>query len=98
VVSLIGLPANLAPLEQWHKANGPKLALLLPDLRLLGDRAAIREAFKSGKITAAVLNKPGAPAESTKLGGNLKLEFEQRFILLSPANIDSLQKAFPQLF
>src|SRR2546426_271671 len=56
LVSLIGLPANLSAADFWRRANGPKLALLLPDLRVVGERAAIRSAFKAGKIAAAVLN------------------------------------------
>jgi hypothetical protein len=44
VVSLIGLPANLRRTETWRRESGKKFALLLPDLRMVGDSAAIRQA------------------------------------------------------
>jgi hypothetical protein len=58
-VSLIGLPINVLQTETWRA--GRKFALLLPDLRMLGNQSSIRAAFLSGKIAAIVLNKPGAP-------------------------------------
>src|SRR6185369_6935232 len=42
LVSLIGLPADLSKVELWQATDGPKLALLLPDLRMVGDAAAVR--------------------------------------------------------
>jgi hypothetical protein len=98
VVSLIGLPANLRRVQLWQKSGGPRLALLLPDLRLIGDQAAVRAAFRSGKIAATVLNKPGAPAEDIPIGRDTKAEFERRYLLVTADTIDSLIKAYPQLF
>lgn len=54
-VSLVGLPANITVTPIWMRAGSPRLALLLPDFRILGDASAIRWAFKSGKIPAAVI-------------------------------------------
>ncbi|MCX6922017.1 MAG: hypothetical protein NT154_02175, partial [Verrucomicrobia bacterium] len=57
LVSLIGLPVNVLQTETWKMDK--KFALLLPDLRMLGDQSSIRLAFQSGKLAAIVLNKPG---------------------------------------
>ena len=95
-VSLIGLPINVLQTETWKA--GRKFALLLPDLRMLGDQSSIRAAFQSGKIAAIVLNKPGAPADNQPLGRDPKMEFSLRFLLVTPENVDQCLKAYPRLF
>ncbi|MCI0540216.1 MAG: hypothetical protein L0Z50_33850, partial [Verrucomicrobiales bacterium] len=52
IISLIGVPLNLRQSEIWREPDRPRWGLLLPDWRIVGDRAAIREAVKSGKIAA----------------------------------------------
>lgn len=98
IVSLIGLPVNLAQVEIWRKPDVPKFALLLPDWRFLGSQQAIQGAVKSGKIVAAILNKPGAPPETVFSGGDDKTEFDKRFLLVTAENIDNLMRSHPQLF
>src|SRR5262245_17742035 len=61
IVSLIGLPAELSRCESWRKPGAPGFALLLPDLRIVGDAPAVKDAVKSGKLLAFVLAKPNAP-------------------------------------
>src|SRR5262249_37322780 len=95
IISLIGLPVGVTRSEIWRNASGLKFALLLPDWRVLGDRETVRSVFKAGKILAAVLNKPNAPPENAPVGSDVKTEFEQRFLLVTPENIDELCKAFP---
>src|SRR5262245_55644406 len=67
IISLIGLPANLGRVEAWSTPGKPKFALLLPDLRMVGDGAAVQHAMKTEKLAAFVLNKPGAPVEQAPL-------------------------------
>jgi hypothetical protein len=98
LISLIGLPVNLTTTETWKRDQGPKIALLLPDLRMVGNQAAIRQAVHVGKIAAMILNKPGAPPEDQPLGRDLKMEFEQRFLLVTPETVDQYLKAYPRLF
>ena len=98
IVSLIGLPVNLRQTRTWTTASGKSFALLLPDLRMVGNQADIRQALQSGQIAAVVLNKPGAPPEDLPLGRDLKMEFDQRFLLVTAENADSVLKAFPRLF
>lgn len=96
-VSVIGLPAGLQALECWRQPK-PRFALLLPDLRLVGDANAIADAFTSGKILAAVLNRPGAPSETSGIERDFRAEFEARFLLVTATNIEDLIQVFPALF
>ena len=98
IVSLVGLPVDLSLVEIWQKNGAPKFALLLPDLRVLGDAAAVMAAVKSGKLAAFVLNKPSAPPEQTAHGKDRAQEFNRRFILVTPQNIEQVAQDYPQLF
>lgn len=97
IVSLIGLPVDLLQLDLWRQPQ-PRLALLLPDFRILGDPATVRTAFHSGKLAAAVVARPGAPSENTALERDHRLEFERRYLLVTPGNVDRLVQEFPGLF
>lgn len=98
LVSLIGLPVNVRQTRTWQAAGGKKFALLLPDLRMVGNQAAIGQAVRSGKIAAMVLNKPGAPPEDQPLGRDAQTEFDQRFLLITPTSIERYLQAYPRLF
>jgi hypothetical protein len=98
LVSLIGLPVHVQQTETWKSAKPRRFALLLPDLRMVGDEAAVREAILSGKLVAFVLNKPGAPPENQPLGKDSKMEFDRRFLLVNRDTIDRLLKLYPRLF
>jgi hypothetical protein len=97
VVSLIGLPAKLDRVKCWQ-APSPKFALLLPDLRCIGDAAAVASAVKRGKLAAFVLPKPDAPGAESPPQGDFNVEFEKRFLLVNAKNIDQVMAAYPQLF
>jgi hypothetical protein len=99
LVSLIGLPLNIRQSQGWRDPVKPRFALLLPDWRILGAPDAIRDAVRSGKIAAAVLNRPGATSEDSPLDkDDPRGEFERRFVLLTPENVDELWRTDPKLF
>lgn len=98
LVSLIGLPAKLARVQCWQNPGGPKFALLLPDLRVIGNNAAIRQAMRGGKLAAFVLARPGAPKTQPAADGEFAAEFEKRFVLVTPEIVDQVMQAFPQVF
>jgi hypothetical protein len=83
-VSLIGLPANPASIT----ATSKRYAFLLPDFRVMGDPGAIRHFFKSGKIIAAVIQKPGVNTPENVAGSDYKREFEKRYVLVTAQNVD----------
>lgn len=63
IVSLIGLPFGVEQLPLWNDKDPRSFALLLPDLRVLGPRPVALEAFRRGKILAAVVadSRSGKP-------------------------------------
>jgi hypothetical protein len=95
LISLVGLPAALHEVQCWRD---PRLhfALLLPDLRFVGDAAAVRQAVDSGKLIAFVLNKPGAP--DLRSAPKQKTDFAERFLLVTRENIEQVLARYPQLF
>lgn len=99
LVSLIGLPVGITETELWKNPGNRKWALLLPDFRpVLGNRENIRMAFHSGRIEAAVLNKPGASLEPTEVPLTEKRAFEQKFILVTRDSVDQWLEIYPSAF
>jgi hypothetical protein len=97
IVSLIGLPLDTRNLNLWRLPK-PQWSLLLPDLRMLGDLNAIRAAFRSGKLIAVILDRPGAPPETSTLTRDYHQEFDRFFLLVTSRNFDQLAADFPQAF
>jgi len=95
MISLVGLPAALKEVRCWQDEK-LKFALLLPDLRFVGNAAAVKRAVQSGKLAAFVLLKPGAPDSRAPLKG--PGDFDQRFILVTRENIDRVVEEYPQIF
>jgi hypothetical protein len=93
-VSLIGLPKNVTQLRCWQEEK-PKFGLLLPDLRFVGNAAAVKQAVQRGKIAAMVLQKPGAPNVHR---GISEKDFDRLFILVTAENVDRAMVDYPQLF
>ena len=85
VISLIGLPAELDQVASWHKTGKPAFALLLPDLRMIGDAAAVQKALKNGKLAAFVVGNPD------------RANTQKAFLLVTPENLDALAQQYPAL-
>jgi len=98
IVSLIGLPADLGRCEVWRAPGAPAFALLLPDLRIVGDTAAVVQAVKSGKLPAFVLRKPGGPGDDLPVGRDFQAEFAKRFVLVTRENVEQMIQDHPGLF
>jgi hypothetical protein len=99
LVSLIGLPVNLLQTKAWRDPETPRFALLLPDWRMVGSAEEIIHAVKSGKIVAAVVNRPRASADrSPKTGESSAEEFHRNFLLVTPSNVEHLIRTSPQVF
>ncbi|MBE7503227.1 MAG: hypothetical protein HS113_23660 [Verrucomicrobiales bacterium] len=97
LVSLIGVPANLAALELWQHPE-PVLALLFPDLRMLGGWEGVEAAITSGKLAAVVMERPGSPPASAAPATDDWAEFERRFLLIIAENVGAVRAAYPRLF
>jgi|YelNatPaOPRAMG01_1025707.scaffolds.fasta_scaffold00775_20 hypothetical protein len=98
VVSLIGLPWALDRVAAWQAHSPVKFGLLFPDLRMLGGPEAVRQAVHQGKLAAFVLHRPGAPPEQASWAKDARAEFERRFILVTPQNVDEIVATYPQWF
>ncbi len=98
LVSLIGLPLEVDRSDSWKAPGAPRFALLLPDLKIIGDAAVVKAAVKSGKLAAFVLARPGAPGDATAPGREWKAEFEERFLLVTAENVEQVMQAHPGLF
>jgi hypothetical protein len=97
IVSLIGLPAALDKVQCWRNPGPPQFALLLPDLRMIGDSAAVKAAMQSGKLVAFVLAKPGVEP-SNSATDKTEAEFQKQFLLVTMENIDRMVQQYPMLF
>jgi len=97
-ISLIGVPADLATTRAWTDAGGPRWALYLPDLRLLGGAEGVGEAFRSGRLVAMVLAKPGAPPESEPMKADPAEEFDRRHILVTADRFEAVRLGWPGMF
>jgi hypothetical protein len=98
IVSLVGIPLHVTATEAWKSVGAPRFALLLPDLKILGNTASLKASLKSGKLAAFVLPRPGAPGDDTPPGRDWKTEFEKRFLLVTPENVEQVMQAHPKLF
>lgn len=98
LVSLIGFPADVATTKAWTDPAGPRWAMYLPDLRLLGSGEALRAAFRERRLLAVVMNRPGAPPESEPPLADARADFERRYLLVTAANLEESLTAFPRLF
>lgn len=98
VISLIGLPGDLATCGAWKASSPVKFALLLPDFRSITDSATIVQAVKSGKLVAFVLPKPGSPDNNVPANADWQSEFDRRFVLVSAANVEQVLHGAKNLF
>lgn len=94
IVSLIGLPVSTRELEVWRNPEGPSFALLLPDLRVVGDREAVEAAFGRGKILAAMVDRPGDTTSGAGEGAALS---KAGFLLITPENVASVLRDNPEV-
>ena len=97
VVSLIGLPVGLERIRCWQEPGGPHFALLWPDLRIIGNAAAVEQALRGGKLAAFVLPKPGAVSADAPLHGANETEFARRYVLVTRSNFGQVLQTFPGL-
>jgi hypothetical protein len=84
IVSLIGLPVNLAKYKEWSQ----------PDWRMIGNKEAIVQAFRSGKLLAAVVRRP-VPLNAK---GDAKVEFGSNYFLVTAQSVETLLQEHPAIF
>lgn len=91
-LSLVGFPADLTNTLAWTNRDGPRWAVFLADFRHLGTREAVRTAFQSERLLAAVVVRPGVTnSESASTIGD-------RAVLVTRDNLEQLLGTSPDLF
>ncbi len=96
-VSLIGVPKGITRTRVW-RSDTPRLALLFPDLRLVGNAGEVLRALESRKLVAFVMRRPGAPPQSDEAAADDQAEFDRRFLLVTPDSAKEILTRFPGLF
>lgn len=99
IVTLIGLPVDITASRVWTESPKPHFGLLLPDWRMLGGAEAAAAAVQSGKIAAAVIDRPGSdPSEAPEPDKGYHAEFDRRFLLVTEENIDEALRTYLRLW
>lgn len=95
IVSLIGLPMDMANLKIWEQfEDDPKKT---PRLSLLfGDISMLYPAIKGGLIPACVSYKPDAVYSEDAAPDDMQAAFDVRYILITPKNVDQLNTKYPK--
>jgi hypothetical protein len=98
-ISLIGVPVGIRERRVWLDPEKPHFGLLLPDWRLVGGRDAIVAAFGSGKISAAVVPRPGPVSlKDASHGTDAEAEFNRQFLLVTKENVKEMVAKHPEAF
>ncbi len=94
IVSMIGLPRDLAKMKLWHmsKDKRPNLALLNADTH------ALKGAIAKGLITAVVSYKPGITYTEESAPSDPQKAFDMRYLLITPENVEKVAKDNKGLF
>ena len=92
VVTTIGLPQDMAKMEFWHMSSRPRLALAG------GSVHELKNAFSTGAIVAAVAYSPCARYSDKPPASGVSEAFAERFLLITPENIEEISRQFPELF
>ncbi|OGV42924.1 MAG: hypothetical protein A2X48_11055 [Lentisphaerae bacterium GWF2_49_21] len=94
VVSIIGVPKDLDKMKVWTMEDyeRPKIALLNSSTKYL--EGAIKGKF----VVASVHYIPGFKSSKRMPPGDPKKVFEERYMLVTPENIDQIRKKYERLF
>jgi hypothetical protein len=92
VITTIGLPQDVAAMKFWTLNPRPKLAMAS------GSVYELKKAFKGQAIVAAVTYSPKAQYKDQPAPKDMDAAFNERFLLITPENIDTVCGEFPELF
>ncbi|MBT3377334.1 MAG: hypothetical protein HN742_06640 [Lentisphaerae bacterium] len=91
VITGLGLPAALGTDRSWWNESRPKLALASGSLAGFGD------CLRRGDIVAAIGHRP-VESEAPSTDSESPPRFEDRFLLVTPDNVDRTVLRHPNLF
>jgi len=96
VLSLVGLPYDAAAMKYWQKAEArqrvPRLALVNAHIYELKSK------IKAGLISVVLQNKPEVYDWQAAIPEDEVTIFSNRFIFITPENVDELAAKYHDLF
>ena len=93
IISMIGLPRDASTMKLWTQQSArPALALLN------GDVHSLKNAITAGYINAVVIYRPGVKFTEDACPEDPQEAFDQRFIIVTPKNIEELSLKYKNLF
>ncbi|HCE42972.1 MAG TPA: hypothetical protein DET40_05445 [Lentisphaeria bacterium] len=94
VVSIIGVPKDIEKMRVWGMKDyeRPKIALLNSSTKYL------ESAIKGKYVVASVHYIPGFKAKTTILPSSPEKVFENRYILVTPENVEQIKRQYDKLF
>ncbi len=95
VISTLGLPMDYRDMKLWTMAPEKRPRLVLLDAYVYD----LRKAIEKGAIAAVVQYRPDAEYRPDEdVPDNTAEAFAKRYILITPENVDEMDKTYPGLF
>lgn len=91
IVSLGGLPDDFHKMKLWNKNKRSKVAVFCWNWKY-------RDYIKDGKISAVLAYNPVGKFVAGSVPEGLEEAFKERFLLITPDNLDMITKEFPSMF
>lgn len=92
VISLAGLPAEVAKMKFWNLNPRPKLALGS------GNIFELQKAIEAGAVSVAITANPKADYEKLSPPSDVEKAFALRFLLVTPENVKQVAADNPGMF
>ena len=92
LVSIAELPPDVLSASFWRKPNAPKVVITQ------GPIYDFAGAIKAGAVVAAIAHNPEAEYEPKAPPKDVDKAFANRYLLITPDNIDSIRSQYPKLF
>ena len=92
LVAISELPMDVFAANFWRSPDAPKVVLT---------RGSVYEyygAIKAGAVVAAIAHHPDATYEQEKPPKDIDAAFAQRYLLITPDNVDEVASKYPNLF
>ncbi len=97
VVSLVGLPYDMQAMQYWKQAQKDPQAV--PRLVLVNAHTyELKQAIAAGHISVVLQNKPEIYDWNAPVPPDEDAAFNNRFIVITPDNIDQVAAKYPMLF
>lgn len=91
VVSMVGLPTDMAKMKLWTQPTRPKVALAS------GSVYDLRKVIAGKGVVAAVAYNPKAVYDNNPPPADMNQAFDKRFLLVTPENVETMATQYEGL-